>query len=78
MSNDTVNIPRKELECLREHLNEAMKIFQSLGVDVGADAPAKTPKKVSFKEGVNNYMKLLDRGDKRTFPEHLIQKKATR
>lgn len=69
-----ISVPKKELECLREHLDGAMKIFQSLGIEVGgAKPPAKSPKpkKVSFNKGVDNFKKLLESGKKNEYPEHL-------
>lgn len=83
MSTDKITISKHELECLREHLDQAMRIFQSLGIDtggVGITPPDKAKKKrVPFAKGVQNYEKLLMSGKKRTLPEHLRKnKKATR
>lgn len=80
MSKDMVSIPREELECLREHLNSAFEIFKGLGVDFGVskEAPAQPNKKVSIKQGVDNYKRLLSSGKKRTLPAHLRTKKAAR
>ena len=75
----TVNIPTEELECLREHLNEAFRILKSLGIKTEGETPSVKPKKsVPFQKGVNNYMSLLGSGKKRTLPKHLQTKKTTR
>ncbi len=71
----TVTIPKKELECLREHLKQAVDLFNSLGVEAGEQSPAKAKKKrVPFGKGVDNYKKLLDSGKKRAYPDHLKKK----
>ncbi len=75
MAKEKVLIDKKELECLREHLDSALKIFQSLGISVGdvqkSPAKPKKPRKVSFAQKVRNYDELIRSGKKRTLPKHL-------
>jgi hypothetical protein len=76
MKTDQVTISRKQLECLREHLNEAYRILESLGMTGGANPPEKARIRVPFQKGVENYKRLLESGEKRKYPAHLINKKG--
>lgn len=75
---EKVTISKRELECLREHLNEAYKILSSLGLNPGPKRVPAKAKRIPFQKGVENYKKLLDSGKKRTLPDHLKNAKATR
>lgn len=63
---EPVIIERKELECLRRHLSEAMRIFQSLGVREPM-APELTPKE----QRVKRYDKMLKTNQRGKKPDHL-------
>jgi hypothetical protein len=48
---DPVTIPREEYECLRRHLNEAMKIFQGLEAEGAVTAvPMLSPKEARIQK----------------------------
>ena len=63
---DPVLVEREEIECLRRHLNEAMKIFQGLGVREQS-APELTPKESRVKK----YDRILKMGQRGKKPDYL-------
>lgn len=68
----TITISLQEYECLRGHLDQAMKIFQSLGVDSGrSSSPRKSHPKETKKQKVEHYIKLIETGTRAKKPEHL-------
>jgi ethanolamine utilization cobalamin adenosyltransferase len=72
---DVITIPRKQYECLRGHLEEAAKIFNSLGIPVGSlsvkdKAPNREPKETKTQK-VNKYKKLIESGQRVKKPDHL-------
>lgn len=58
---DPVTIPREEYECLRRCLNEAIEIFQGLGVREQEVAPKLSPQQ----QRMNKYRRLLDKKNKK-------------
>lgn len=65
-------IKEQQYECLREHLNQAIEIFNSLVV-AGGDAPG-VPKKTR-KDKVMEFDKLISIKGKAGKPEYLKKKK---
>lgn len=65
------NLDQKELECLREHLDEALKIIDGIEAGTGGKKSPVKPRKISYAEKLNNYKELIESGKKRTLPKHL-------
>lgn len=71
----TVQIPIEQYKCLRGHLEEAAKIFNSLGIPVGGlvaenETPARVPKETKSQK-VNKYKDLISSGARGKKPKHL-------
>lgn len=69
----TVTISLEQYKCLRECLDQATKILDSLGIDGSVTAP-KSLKKESKAERVNKYKNLIGSGTRIKKPEHLKKK----
>ena len=65
------SLDQKELECLREHLDDALNIIDGIKAGSGGKKSPAKPNKVSFAQGVSNYKDLIASGNKRTLPKHL-------
>lgn len=70
---ELVQIPTKELKCLREHLKKAYEILDRLGfgLDGRLQQIEAVKKEPTQKQRVNNYSKLLESNTKYQKPKHL-------
>lgn len=69
-----ITITVEQYKCLREHLNQAMQILDSLGIDGSVTTP-KPVKRETKAERVNKYKNLIGSGIRAKKPEHLKKKK---
>lgn len=60
----------EQYECLRGHLSQANKIFESLEVEPGATVPGKAPRETK-KQKMAKYDKLIISGDRAKKPSYL-------
>jgi len=68
----TITIPLETYECLRGHLNQAMEIFQSLGI-AGGNAPAIS-KRETKADKLAKYDHMIITNTRGTKPEFLKRK----
>lgn len=66
-----IQIPAKELKCLREHLMKADEILNRLGFGLDSEVKAAVRKEPTQKERVKNYDEVLSTGKKNSKPKHL-------
>jgi len=67
----TITIPLEQYECLRGCLNQAMDIFQSLGVTGGLTPAGNTSKRKTKSEKLAHYDKMIITGARGVKPTHL-------
>jgi hypothetical protein len=69
----TVQIPAKELKCLREHLMKAEEILNRLGFGLDGNSPTNiaVKKEPTNKQRIKNYDEVLSLGKKNSKPKHL-------
>jgi len=67
----TITITIEEYKCLREYLNQAMEIFQRLGVEFGSEIPPKPKPKQTKSQGIEKYKNLITSGVRAKKPERL-------
>lgn len=70
---ELVQIPTKELKCLREHLKKADEILNrfGFGLDSNASERKAVEKEPTQKERIKNYDEVLSSGKKNSKPKHL-------
>jgi len=67
-----IQIPAKELKCLREHLMKADEILNRFGFGLGSEMEKVTVRKEpTQKERIKNYDEILSSGKKNVKPRHL-------
>ncbi len=66
-----IQIPAKELKCLREHLMKADEILKRFGFGLGSEIKVAVKKEPTQKERINNYAEILSTGKKNSKPKHL-------
>lgn len=69
-----ITITVEQYKYLREHLNQAMQILDSLGIDGSVTAPKQVPKQTK-RERIDKYKELITSGARAKKPEHLKKKK---
>lgn len=70
----TITIPLEQYECLREHLNKANEIFNSLGMvgSVASERKASKPvPKETKPQKVKKYVDFIGSGKRVTKPNYL-------
>lgn len=65
---DLITIHKEKLQCLRKHLSEAQKLFESLEVSnfqgsrvQEQKAPEQTPKLTAKQQRINKWLNILDK-----------------
>ncbi len=66
----TITISLEDFKMLREHLNQAIKILNSLEVDGSVKAPKLYPKETKAQK-IEKYINLIESGKRGTKPDHL-------
>lgn len=68
---ELIQIPAKELKCLREHLIKADEILKRFGFGLDSNVKVAVRKEPTQKEKAKNWDEVLSSGKKNSKPKHL-------
>lgn len=75
MMQKTITIPLEQYKCLRGHLDQAFKIFESLGTEQRGKASERVSSSSKPREtkqqGINKYKELIETGGRAKKPKYL-------
>lgn len=71
----TITIPLETYKCLRGHLDQAFKIFESFSEEQRGKASerisSRSKPRETKQQGINKYKKLIETGERVKKPEYL-------
>ena len=70
MAKETITISIETYKCLRENLEKANEIFNSLGENESEKTPKTAPKETK-KQGIDRFKNLIESGQRAKKPDYL-------